>query len=435
MALEELLAESRRCNRCGYCQPPCPVFQATGVESSSGRGRIQLLRAAAEGRVEFSRDLGPALFECLLCRACVEACAPKAETDRVVAAGRAEWFERWGRTPVTDLLFRALLPNRARMETAVRAAFYGIHTGLAHAADVLGLLRLQPRAAAATAWVGDPPREFLTARLARLRLSPTGSRARVGYFVSCGMNVLAPEAGEATVRLLASLGCEVVPLDNACCGLPAYVYGDREAAARLLRQAASAFRDSGPLDAVVTDCGSCSSHLRHGAELLGLDDAALGVLVDLTRDLGEFVQSTGAIPEHAVACRATYHDPCHLSRHQSLTLPPRELLSEVEGLDYREMCEASWCCGGAGAYGIEHSGIARNILARKMGNARDTGADVVVSACPACVTQLAFGARESGLPVRVAHLSEVLARAYGVDLAPLVASDTAAIAAIGGNAA
>jgi glycolate oxidase iron-sulfur subunit len=99
------------------------------------------------------------------------------------------------------------------------------------------------------------------------------------------------------------------------------------------------------------------------------------------------------------------------------------LLSSVPALDYREMREATWCCGGAGAYGIEHQGISRNILARKIGNARDTEATVVVTACPACITQLAFGARDTGAPVRVAHLSEVLATAYGVGLdAPLAES-------------
>lgn len=422
LALSDAIPQSERCNRCGYCQPPCPVFRATGVESSCGRGRIQLLKAAAKGRVPFSKDYEPILFECLLCRACVEACAPQAETDVIVAIARREWYAKWGRGPVTGILFGELLADRTKLEIAASLAFRGVDWGLAKAAQVTGLLRLQPRAQAALEWLGPPPREILSRRLRRLTLSPPGATRRVGYFVSCGMNLLAPDGAEATIRLLSALGCEVVPLSNACCGLPAYVYGDWDAAAQLLLNAARAYGEAGPLDAVVTDCGSCSSHLRHAADLIGLDSPEVDRVRDLTVDLAEYVRQIAPPPAERVDVRLTYHDPCHLSRHQKLTAPPRELLAAIDGLGYTEMEEASWCCGGAGSYGIEHTEISKTILARKMGRVKDTGAQVVVTACPACITQLAYGTRLHRLPLRVAHLSEVLARAYGADLPPLVVS-------------
>lgn len=421
MALSDAISQSERCNRCGYCQPPCPVFRATGVESSCGRGRIQLVKAAAQGRLPFTQDYAPILFECLMCRACVEACAPQAETDVIVGIARHEWFMKWGRNPVTDILFRELLGDRSKLELAASLAFRGIDWGLAKAAEVTGLLRLQPRAGVALEWLGSPPKELLTKRLRRLRLSPAGATRRVGYFVSCGMNMLAPDGGEATVRLLSALGCEVVPLPNACCGLPAYVYGDWDAAAQHLLDAARVYREAGPLDAVVTDCGSCSSHLRHAADLIGLDSAEVDRVRELTVDLAEYVEMIAPPPPEPVGVHVTYHDPCHLSRHQKLTMPPRNLLSSVADLRFSEMKEASWCCGGAGSYGIEHVGISRNILARKMGWLEETGATVLATACPACITQLAYGTRRHELPVRVAHISEILARAYGVDLPPLEA--------------
>ncbi len=413
MAIEDVLSETRKCNRCGYCQPTCPVFRATGVESSCSRGRIQLLKAAVEGRAEFSEDLRPIVFECLMCRACVEACAPKAQTDRIVAAARREWFRRWGQSLATDMLFREALADRAKLELAARAGFLGIDTGAARAAQVLGLLRLQPRAARAMEWFGPTPGPLLTERLRRMRLSPPGTRRRVGYFVSCGMNTMAPAAGEATVRLLSALGCDVVPLDNVCCGLPAYVYGDWDAAAMLLERNAKGFADAGELDAVVTDCGSCSSHLRHAAELMGLDGPGLGIVRESTRDLAEYVAGIAGPPPESVGDRVTYHDPCHLSRHQALTAPPRELLGAVSGLEYVEMPDADRCCGGAGTYGIEHAEISRIVLDWKMDSVQATGAGVLATACPACITQLAFGARRRGLDVRVRHVSEVLAEAYG----------------------
>jgi glycolate oxidase iron-sulfur subunit len=395
------------------------VFRATGVESSCGRGRIQLVKAAAEGRASFTKDYEPILFECLLCRACVEACAPRAETDLIVAIARNEWFKKRGRNPATDVLFRELLGDRSKLEMAASLAFKGIDWGLAKAAQVTGLLRLQPRASVALDWLGSPPKELLTKRLRRMRLSASGTKRRVGYFVSCGVNMLSPDAGEATVRLLSALGCEVVPLPNACCGLPAYVYGDWEAAEQHILDAARVYREAGPLDAIVTDCGSCSSHLRHVAELIGLEDAQLDLVHTKTKDLAEFVSEIAPRPTARVDAQVTYHDPCHLSRHQDLTTPPRELLSAVEGVDFREMKEADWCCGGAGSYGIEHAEISKVILGRKMGWLEETGANVLTTACPACITQLGYGTRRHELPVRVGHISEILARAYGADLPPL----------------
>lgn len=415
MPTDDLPQETKRCNRCGYCQPPCPVFRATGVESSCARGRIQLIKAATEGRIDFGPDLEPAIFECLLCRACVDACAPKAQTDRIVARARERWFRAGGQSLATDTIFREVLGDRRKMEAAARLAFGGVDTGAARAAQVLGLLRLEPRAGRALDWLGRTPGASLTRRLARMRLSPAGTTRRVGYFVSCGMNLLQPTAGEATVRLLSALGCEVVPLANVCCGLPAYVYGDWEAAERLLRANARVFRAAGKLDAVVTDCGSCSSHLRHAAELLGLTDAEAETFPERVQDLAEFVQSLGRKPVEPVQLRVTYHDPCHLSRHQRLTGPPRELLGMVDELTYVELPEADWCCGGAGSYGIEHAEISRVILERKMANVEETAADVLATACPACMAQLALGTRRSGLRTTVRHLSQILARAYGVE--------------------
>lgn len=411
--LADALVEAEKCNRCGYCQPPCPVFRATGVESSCGRGRVQLIRAAAERRLELTKGFQPILFECLLCRACVEACAPKAETDRVVALARREWFSRHGRSLVTDLLFRQLLTDRRRMEAAAGLAFRGLDTGLAKAAQVLGLLRLQPRAATAVEWVGASPGPPLTRRLRSLRLSPVASKLRVGYFIACGINLLTPQAGLATIRLLTALGCEVVPLDNVCCGLPAFVYGDWDAALALLESNARIFAKAGALDAIVTDCGSCSSHLRHAGATLGVSGPDVERSAALVHDLAEFVLSMGVRPRTAVTATVTYHDPCHLSRHQQLTGPPRELLASIGSLRYVELPEADWCCGGAGSYAIEHAEISRAILARKMERVRSTEADVLATACPACIIQLGFGTRTNGLTVRVCHVAEVLADAYG----------------------
>lgn len=105
----------------------------------------------------------------------------------------------------------------------------------------------------------------------------------------------------------------------------------------------------------------------------------------------------------------TYHDPCHASRGQGLRSEPRQLLRALSGVEYRELPEADWCCGGAGSYAFSHYDLSRKVLDRKMDNVAKTGANVLATSCPACIVHLSYGVRLRGLPIRVCHLSEVLA--------------------------
>jgi len=86
----------------------------------------------------------------------------------------------------------------------------------------------------------------------------------------------------------------------------------------------------------------------------------------------------------------------------------RRFLRSIPGVEYVEMEEADWCCGGAGTYALAHPELSQQILARKMGNVEKTGARVLVAPCPSCLLQLSFGARKHRLPIQVKHLSEVL---------------------------
>jgi glycolate oxidase iron-sulfur subunit len=118
-------------------------------------------------------------------------------------------------------------------------------------------------------------------------------------------------------------------------------------------------------------------------------------------------ETVSASPENPLV--ATYHDPCHASRGQGLTKEPREILNNIEGIEYREMPEADWCCGGAGSYALSHYDLSQRVLDRKMENLKKTDADLLVTSCPACMIQLAYGVRRHNLNIRVCHISQVVA--------------------------
>ncbi len=423
MTIEQHYDDVTRCNRCGFCQAACPIFRATGHEAGVARGRLALLRALAEKRIEWNDDLEEPLFACLLCGACTANCFPAVATADLITDARSEYLDRIGRNRLHRLLFDKILPYPGQLRLAARVGALGKKAGLLTIARALGLLRIFGRDFPEASQIADriPSRAF------RRRVPPgvvegTGT-LRIGYFVGCGTDVMCPEAAEATLRILRKLGKTVEVLDNCCCGLPPLTYGERPAAERLveknlrlfnLRQAGTSCKDGeDKFDVIVTDCSSCASFLKKYPTLFSEDDsrhAKAEKFAALVRDLPELVASTDGLsfPKQPEKVIATYHDPCHASRGQGLVAEPREILCAIDGLEFRELPEADWCCGGAGSYALSHYDLSRKVLDRKMDNLQRTGAELLVTSCPACIIHLSYGVRKRGLPVRVCHISELL---------------------------
>jgi len=412
--LSAVADEIYKCNRCGFCQTRCPVYRITGRESSVARGHVARMQAALEGGLPFDDRIRPALFECLMCRACTAECPPAIETDRVVGAARASYVAA-RQSRVQRFIFRRLLASPTAMRMAARMLGLLKRTRLTAFSKLLRLVPWVDRGLAEGPAMMPAPGKFLRDRLAARKRWGAKTR-RVSYFVGCAMECALPEIGEATFDVLEAAGYQVTAAQNACCGLPAYCYGDLESARALARENIRALRALGG-DAIIADCASCSSFLKDYPMVLGEDDpmrAEAEAVAARVRDLSEFLASVGLPSELArVEAIVTYHDPCHLSRYEKITKEPRELLKRIPGIEYRELPEADWCCGGAGSYVLLHHDLSMAVLERKMNNIRATGAAIVVTCCPACIIQLRYGARRFDVPVEVVHLSEMLRRAVG----------------------
>ncbi|MFH1834100.1 MAG: (Fe-S)-binding protein [bacterium] len=428
------------CGKCGFCQPACPIFRATGREGHVARGKVALYRNIIEGRTEIEPGAKDAFANCLLCRACTESCFSAVETDQVVRSFRHAYAQRFGRGFLQRRVFRSLLPRPRLMRALVRVIWALRKTGLADAARRIGLVGLlNPKLERALELRAGTPGPLLTTRLAKRGPRSAEGRPRVGYWMSCGYNYVLPDVGEATVRVLERLGFAVEVLDNACCGLAAHGYGDREAAAKLARENLRRLGDLDRFEAIVSECGSCSGHLREYQQVLAGDpewEERATRLQEKTRSFSEFVVEQGgatallagrpagagdAASEAAMSEAAasevadtlvTYHDPCHLGRrYQNVVDQPRQLLQSLPGITFREAAESDSCCGAAGTYGLSYPATSAAIIGRKMGFVGETGAAVVVTECPSCMMQLAFGARRAGLDVSVQNISQLCDRA------------------------
>jgi len=401
-----------QCNRCGFCQVACPIFRSTGHESGVARGRLALLRAIIEGRLDWSDDIEGPLYDCLLCGACTANCFPAIPTAELVTQARSQYLERVGRKPAHRLLFDYLLPHPRRLHLAARAVALGKNSGLTNLAKALGLLRIFGRDFARADDIIQrlPPQPFRD-RVKPGPLPGSGSGGRFGYFVGCGVDVICQEAGAATLDLLKQSARVVSILANCCCGLPAWSYGDLPVARRLAARNIDLLLAEN-LDAVVTDCSSCASFLKSYPVLFPEGDPLherAERIAGRVQDAVQWLNDNAPPRDNRFAGKTlTYHDPCHASRGQGIRNEPRALLKSLPEARYIEMAEADWCCGGAGSYALFHYDLSARVLARKMANLDKTGADYLVTSCPACVIQLRYGVRRHGLKTEVVHISEVL---------------------------
>jgi glycolate oxidase iron-sulfur subunit len=409
LPLNDLIA---KCNRCGFCQAGCPVYRVTGEEHSLSRGRLAVARGLMLGELELTPDVARALEDCLLCRGCTAHCFPGIRTDDIVTAVRHAYLDSHGQPMWQRVLFRSVLADSRKLEWAKR-------TGLAKAAEKVGLARgADSPLRAANEVVPDLPERSFRRGERHAGADPGKATSRIGYFVSCGLSFEFPEVVEATLRVLGRAGCSVTVLDNTCCGRPAYSYGDLDSARDIARRNVDRLTVAEGLDAVVSDCGSCSAHLKdYGALLAGDPDyaARAAAFSAKVKSFSEFVATKGLEPGPGkVEATVTYHDPCHLSnRFSKVTAQPRALLKGVPGVTYKELPEADWCCGASGSYTFLHHTEATGVLDRKMDRVATTGASILATECPACMMHLAWGVRRRDLPVQVRHVSQVLDEATG----------------------
>jgi glycolate oxidase iron-sulfur subunit len=379
---------------------------------------MAIARGLILGQFELSPEVLRALDDCLLCRGCTAHCFPALQTDQVVTAVRQAYMARYGQPAWQRILFRSVLSDSKRLEMAGRMALWARRTGLATLAEKAGILNLVDQRLAVANQVVSPlaAKPFLRGERAHAP-TPGQVKHRVGYFVSCGLSFQFPEVVEATLRVLARNGCAITVLDNTCCGRPAHSYGDLEAARDIAKKNVDRLAPAMGLDAIVSECGSCSTFLKEYGSLLKEDAAYAERAATLSKRIQSFSEFLVGIGQNGSLGKlegtVTYHDPCHLSnRFAKVTAQPRKLLKALPGVTYKELPEADWCCGAAGSYTFLHHAEATGVLDRKMGNVEKTGATILATECPACMMHLRYGVRRRGLPMQVKHVSQLLDQAY-----------------------
>ncbi len=404
------------CVHCGFCLPACPTYQSWGVETDSPRGRIHLMRALADGTLALDADVVKHFDRCLGCMGCVPACPSGVKYDVLIEETRAHIETHWERGVFDDfhrgLLF-AVLPYPRRLKVLAALAFLYAKSGLQALVRRSGALRLLPRRVAQLeALMPDVDGGALTARLPALTPAASPRRFRVGLVAGCVQRVFFRNVNEATLRVLAAEGCDVVvPAGQGCCGALSLHAGRAEEAAEMARALMDAFEGE-RLDAIIVNAAGCGSSLKDYGRLFAHDpalSARAAAFSAKVKDVTEFLASVPRVaPRRPVASRVAYHDACHLAHAQKVKDAPRALLAEIPGLTLLEIPDSDQCCGSAGIYNLVAPKSSDEIGRRKAENVLSVKPDLLASANPGCTLQIRRLLGERGVALPMAHPVEIL---------------------------
>lgn len=422
-ALADHAAALDTCVHCGFCLPACPTYVRLGDEADSPRGRLHLMRAVAEGRLDADSDAFQVhLDRCLGCRACEPVCPSGVPYGQLLERARAT--ARAARPPrgPANWLLKAFGSARR-----IRAVF-----GLGRIARDLGLARAVSRWLPRTGRLGALRRAALLLagsapwRPEVLAADPSPAPRPAGppqpppfataaVLRGCVQGALYARVWRATEAVLGVHGVAVLAAPGqGCCGALHAHAGDLDGARARARINLAAFEKAGA-DRVVVDAAGCGAAMKEYGDWLA-DDPDWSVRArewaDRTLDVHEALDRLGPRRGARLEGAVAYHPPCHLHNAQGLDAAPPGLLAAIPGLEVRRAEAPEECCGGAGLYGVTHPGLGADIGAGRARALADTEVRCVATGNPGCMMQIAAHLHDQGAEIEVAHPVELLAESY-----------------------
>lgn len=220
-------------------------------------------------------------------------------------------------------------------------------------------------------------------------------KTKLLYFKGC-VNNLFPTNENTVKKILKNFDVELIEKDFDCCGLPFLSSGNAERFEMAKNHNLELMKTE--CDYVITDCASCESTLRD----YGTDLNIVNICHFLAIQKKKFVFDK--------PLKVTFHKPCHLKSDAFL----KPLLEKCENVEYIQAEGYDECCGFAGEFAIRNPKISLQMTRKKAKNLLDTGADIILTACPACTLGIQQGMLGQGNK-RIMNLVEFIAMSKILD--------------------
>ncbi len=406
---DDHLRDALRCIKCGACSNVCPSYQVVGghVFGHVYTGPIGLVVSPAHHGID---SVAYEQGMCMGCNACDTVCPVGIPLASLISDVRAQAVERTGLGLAKRIgLSQWTTPKRIDRATGWISLLQKPFRNGSLVRLPMGALAREKSLPA----VSEHPLHYRAREVAQT--NPADPACRIGLFPSCLVDRLLPNAGYAAARVLQALGCEVHVVEGRrCCGLPHLNSGDRANAIAMAKDAICAF-ETIDADTLVAPSSSCAITVtKDYVRLLEGDAEWHGRAQRLARRMVAFTPFAARLARErglrgrALGVRATYHDACQSANVLGVYAEPRALLRDVAGVEIVEMDESSVCCGFGGTFSFEYPEVAQRVLERKLANVEATGADLLITDNPGCLTHLKGGLDAREKPIRVRHLAEVL---------------------------
>ncbi|MCP4720714.1 MAG: 4Fe-4S dicluster domain-containing protein, partial [Desulfobacteraceae bacterium] len=407
---DPVFAQVLQCVRCGACANVCPVYRMVGGHGLGYVyiGAIGLITTYFFHGREHARNL---VQNCTNCGACKAVCAGGIDLPKLIKEIHARIQDEEGH-PLKSLLLGKVLKNRKLFHTLLRTAKLAQKPLVNKKKGGTQYLRHLPmifskehnfRVLPAIAKI--PFRD----RFEKLNTAIKNPSHQIALFSGCVQDFVYPEQLGAAMKIFAAANVSVsFPMGQSCCGLPAQMMGEKEAARDVALQNLAAFENE-EVDYIVTLCASCGSHLKNSLPDLVQEYAPKKAaafakkIIPFSRFMNKVA---GVEPMEGKGRKTAFHSPCHLCRGLGVRKDPKELINK-SGNIYVETIEEETCCGFGGSFSANFPAVSHEILIKKLGDVEKSGADLLVTECPGCVMQLRGGALKQGRDIKVIHLSEL----------------------------
>jgi glycolate oxidase iron-sulfur subunit len=403
-----LLVTDNSCAKCGACTAVCPVYQVTGNESLTARGRLHLLKKIAGAK--HSRTYLDIFSKCLLCDACRQVCPRAINLPAKIAEFRHNSPQPSGRGSFARSLVKKCLSHQAIL--AGIGKFLKITEPLFERLPADSGLRLKLGLAPLNQDYHLPPEKFA------IKQDPADGAAQSVLFPGCLARHLQPDITTASSKLVAAreAASPGIPTGQACCGLAFYSSGDFDKARQLARLNIAAFE--GNALPIIVLCGSCFSHLASYPDLLADDHEWCHRAANFAgrlRELSSFLTDQSPATARSASDRSNppkkrvfYHDPCHLRYRPGLKESPRQLLKNLPWVELIELPDGPQCCGFGGLFNLAHADLSEKIAGKLIKDIMAVNPDLVVTTCSGCLIQLHQHLASAGSSAEVCHLAQIL---------------------------
>lgn len=390
--LEDFKEEINKCSKCGLCQSVCPIYKLTGNDCAVSRGKFVMLDGVLKGDLKLNRNINKYLDLCLKCDKCSNFCPSSIDVCKILETAKYEYEKNtlWGKF-IFFLESKYVFGNLLKLFKT--------------------LINPHPLREGKQLFASEASNRDVGAGENKLKLL---------YFKGCVNNIF-PQTDKLLHKLFDNSDVEIIEKDFDCCGLPFLSSGNLERFEEVKKHNLELMNCD--FDYILTDCASCESTLKGYFQPTRNDVGQESTTYDLSLraneksvaipsfiSLGELIANQNIKFKFEKPIKVTFHKPCHLENDDFWL----KIIENCENVEYVKMKDYDECCGFSGEFAIKNHKISMQISKQKAQNAINTGADYVITTCPACVLGLKQGMLGIKKSPKVLSLSDFLNLAINI---------------------